>query len=132
MALSGDGGDELFAGYNRYRLATALWTLLSRMPAAAAPAPRRAALSDHAGEPGTECWRRRSRLLPERLRPQLVGDKLHKLADVLGRGRRDDVYRGARLALAAARRRRHRRAPSRPTPLTGRRGSAIRRSSASA
>lgn len=77
VALSGDGADELLAGYNRYRVARgAVASLL------ALPRPLRAAASVvlKAGSPGA--WSRLGRLLPG-LPPDL-GTKVHKLAGTLG------------------------------------------------
>lgn len=83
VALSGDAGDELFAGYNRYLIADRLWTRLQRLPL---PLRRGLAAVIRSASPST--W---DVLLaaPQRLRPAArrhrdVGAKLHKLArDVL-------------------------------------------------
>ena len=78
VALSGDGGDELFAGYNRYFWGEALWRRLGRLPGGA----RRAGAGLLTALPPS-AWDRLFAAVPVRLRPPQAGDKLHKLADVL-------------------------------------------------
>jgi asparagine synthase (glutamine-hydrolysing) len=78
VALSGDGGDELFAGYNRYIFAERLWGSLSRLPLGL----RRAAASALNAVPGT-LIDRMSHIIPRRMRPLQASDKLKKLAGIL-------------------------------------------------
>jgi asparagine synthase (glutamine-hydrolysing) len=80
VALSGDGGDEVFAGYNRYQTGAkfARW---------AAPLPRwpRALAGQTLAMLSPEVWDRLFEAVPERLRPRAAGNKMHKLAAIAGK-----------------------------------------------
>ncbi|WP_029007369.1 asparagine synthase (glutamine-hydrolyzing) [Azospirillum halopraeferens] len=89
VALSGDGGDELFAGYNRYFWGAGLWRRLGPLPAGLRAA---GAAAIRALPPAG--WDALFAPVPARLRPRLPGDKLHKLAGVLAAGGPDALYRG--------------------------------------
>jgi len=93
VALSGDGGDELFGGYTRYLIAEGMWSTVSRIPT---PLRRLAERAVRVMSP--DDWDRRLRavapLLPARWRHGRLGDRLHKLGDLLGADTRADLYRG--------------------------------------
>ena len=88
VALSGDGGDELFAGYNRYQLASRMWRGLSLLPR-----QFRKGIAASIVSISPDCWSRLLSILPSSVRPSEVGDKVHKLAAVLGLPDSSAVYR---------------------------------------
>ena len=86
VSMSGDGGDELFCGYNRYLHSNRIWDAIRHIPK---PLRRRVASALTALSPST--WDRVFRYVPGR-QPRM-GYKLQKLADTLRASDLEDVYR---------------------------------------
>lgn len=92
VSLSGDAGDELFGGYNRYVMGQRVWDKLSRLPMGL-----RLALSRMITGVSPESWNRLfgpiQTLLPMGMAQANIGDKLHKGAGVMAAKTPSDLYR---------------------------------------
>ena len=76
VGLSGDGGDELFGGYNRYRLVPALWSGMKWIPSKVRTAIGSALVSVDAPK-----WDHFLGPVARSMRVAQPGDKVHKLAN---------------------------------------------------
>jgi asparagine synthase (glutamine-hydrolysing) len=88
VALSGDGGDELFAGYNRY-----VWAERLAHAVKLVPRPLRGASATALRALAPETWNRLCAFVPPGWRPALPGDKLHKISTLLDNPEPDAIYR---------------------------------------
>lgn len=82
VSLSGDGGDELFAGYDRYFWAKSIWHNAGWMPIRLQRLIAKT-LTAFAPQAWESVFRMIDPVLPTSLRTQRPGDKLHKLAEAL-------------------------------------------------
>lgn len=88
MILSGDGGDELFAGYNRHVMGPTVWSRASRLPDGV-----RHALGAGLGKLKGLDWQRLMKMLPKKARVSDLELKLEKVANALKANKGTDSYR---------------------------------------
>lgn len=92
VSLSGDAGDELFGGYNRYLLANSLWGMVSRVPSWG-----RAWCASVLTTLTPNQWNRLlgpfQGVIPIKWRLSNLGDKIHKGASVLGNDSLEMLYK---------------------------------------
>ena len=94
VSLSGEGGDELFGGYNRYFWGDRLWRRLRQIPR-----PVRGTLGRSLRALSPDSWDAIAHgmrgVIPKRYRVVTPGHKVHKAATFLGAASADDMYRAA-------------------------------------
>jgi asparagine synthase (glutamine-hydrolysing) len=84
VSLSGDGGDELFAGYNRYVMTHVQWNRLALIPRQI-----RALLAKIIVSISPSSWNKLGQFISNH---RAIGDKLHKAAGVLDSRSADELY----------------------------------------
>ncbi len=89
VSLSGDAGDELFCGYNRYQLTDKLWNKINLLPI-----PLREGISKGITSISPQAWNNITKYIPGMHKYNNVGDKLYKGAGVLGCKTVDELYVG--------------------------------------
>ena len=87
VSLSGDAGDELFCGYNRYQMTNKLWQKVALVPE-----PLRSVVAKSITAIPPSAWDGLANYIPGAGRFAALGDKLHKGAKVLASGDVDELY----------------------------------------
>ncbi|MBL4601818.1 MAG: asparagine synthase (glutamine-hydrolyzing) [Emcibacteraceae bacterium] len=89
VSLSGDAGDELFCGYNRYVMTHNLWAKLSKIPR-----PIRSLCAFFMTLVSVKTWNNINKIIPTKFKMANLGDKMHKAANVLTTKTVSELYKG--------------------------------------
>ena len=87
VSLSGDAGDELFGGYNRYQMTASMWKKIELLPRSLR---KLIAKGVEAIQP--QAWDNFCKYIPGSNRFVNIGDKLHKGAGVMASRSIDELY----------------------------------------
>jgi asparagine synthase (glutamine-hydrolysing) len=92
VGVSGDGGDEVFGGYNRYTWPGRIWKSIGWMPE---PLRSIASTAIRAISPKTwdKAFSKLNFVLPAAFRQRMPGDRLHKMASILAATDPQTMYR---------------------------------------
>jgi asparagine synthase (glutamine-hydrolysing) len=85
VALSGDGGDEVFAGYNRYIMGDKIWQKCQRLPARKIIGK----ILSHTPHP---VWKALEKLLPARYKALRPSDRIAQITQILSSKTAEDLY----------------------------------------
>lgn len=87
VSLSGDAGDELFGGYNRYYMTSGFWNKIRRVPL-----PLRHLVANGLTKLAPDQWKQLSKWIPGANKYSDFGGKIHKGASVLASQTPDELY----------------------------------------
>lgn len=93
VSLSGDGGDEVFGGYNRYFWGSNIWQKVGWMPKTLRQMSA-TALTNVSPQTWDRVFGKFMTLLPAKYQESSAGFKLHKLAEVLAVSDPEAMYMG--------------------------------------
>lgn len=91
VSLSGDGADELFAGYNRYYWGNGIWERIRTLPPVARGIGART-IRSLSPQQWDRLFTKSAGFLPSKLSQRLPGEKMHKIANIMTATSPEEVY----------------------------------------